>query len=983
MQIPKLVLLFTLFSLGSFVFAVQIEVLSADTLERRPITLPDGSESELIVISGSPVRLRIDDDEITAEYIEFDRASRLLRVVGAGDLTYDDISTEGQDYVVDLTTQEFSVQDVFIFTAPIDIQGVSAERLPGQVNVTAGAFSPCSRCNQDPQDYSFKAEQMRLYPGDRLVAFDVTVLVRDAPILFLPVLVVPLGPIERQPRFSISPGESTGLVSDDNGAEIALDWPYTIGANAYGTSSLRYYADVTPGAGNGFTESFFGGRIDRSYFGGGFDHTFYTEDGQGELDFFYLPALAEGDGTDTQNEFSFRFAYDTVESLDIPQLNVVAQRDDAEIQRIGEYGVTYQTTLFEDSFYGLDARFFTQGYYDFDGSDDVTLPSYVDRSTPEFTYGQVTLGPTEGASFGIGPVLLSDLLLDVGIFEDASSPSNRSAAQSPTSLGGRLLESHRLSIETLTPFPGFSVSGSTDFTGQYYTTGERLVNWNSELSAAQDFGVGTFSMTWNRDVNEGETPFRFDTLAAAQTRTDVTSSLALTPLEWLELNVNETYVFTDTRDPEEVGAGPLETRLDLFGNLNWLDIRFANDYDIRENDPGLLETAVELRSPDATLNGRLRYENIQDLQLAPDRVSGNIDDESETTVEAELGYGSLFSVDFSGGYEYSAEDGVSVGERKNFEFGATLGDLEQEDEVPGARFFYTRDLASSETQELGYELTGRYGPFFARLEQTFDFDDTLTDDTLYRLTWAGVVSAEATGFTLIPPSAVGLEPEDERGFESDFSVSLRDETQPTPDERIWEITYSTTFDPDFTNRFGGVGGYTDSQLDLLVDLPSTYVGTSLGDIGFRVNLSAELFLADAELEQTFLNSAELTLFSDFFSRVGVQGNLQYDGEYSGSDLTTSTLRIQEFGVTTRVTDELYVSALIDDFWDFTGGDASRSPYNFQPTLYVTWNRCCWALYGSLDTSNGSISVALGFPGDETGFQQAFDTPLALPRRDGE
>ena len=812
-------------------FAVQIRVLDADRLEFRPITLPDGSEGELTVISGSPVRMRIDEDEITAEYIEFDRESRLLRIVGAGDLSYGDVSTEGRDYVVDLSTEEFTVQDVIIFTAPIDIQGVSAERLPGQVDITAGAFSPCSRCNQERQDYAFRAERLRLYPGDRLVAFDVTVLIRDAPILFLPLLVIPLGPQDRQPRFSISQG--TGLVSNDDGAEIALDWPYVVGPNAYGTTSLRYYADVTPGAGTGFTESFFGGRIDQSYFGGGFEHNFFTDQGRGDLDFFYLPSLRESDGEDARNEFTFRFAYATIENLDIPQLNVLIERDDAANQRIGEYGVTYTSTLFGGSPFALNTRFFTQGYYDFDRGDDETLPSYADRNTPELTYGQFTLEPSENASFSVGPLILSDLLLDLGIFEDASSPSNRSAAQTPKSTAGRLLDRYRLSLETLSPFPGFSVSGSTDFSGQYYTTGERLVNWDSELSASQDFGVGSFSATLNRDVNEGETPFRFDALSVSQTRTDLTSSLSFTPLEWFSLDVNETYVFVDTRNPEDLGAGPIESRLELFNNLNWLNIEVANDYDPAENDPGNLETIFELRSPDPVVSGSLRYQHIADLDLTPNRTDGALENNSETTVTAELGYAGIFNVDLSGGYEYDDTDDegdavVIQGQSKPFELGATLGSLDQEDDLPGIRFFYERDLNQSEMREVGYEATGRYGPLEARVEQTFDFQNNRSDDTLYNLTWQGIISAEAEGFTLVPPSFVGLENESE----ADFSLSLRDETRPENEDRGWELTYSTTYDPDFTNRLGGTGGYQDSQLIFLVDLPTTYIGTGAGNIGF-------------------------------------------------------------------------------------------------------------------------------------------------------
>ena len=121
----------------------------------------------------------------------------------------------------------------------------------------------------------------------------------------------------------------------------------------------------------------------------------------------------------------------------------------------------------------------------------------------------------------------------------------------------------------------------------------------------------------NRDVNEGESPFRFDALSTSQTRTDLTSSLSFTQLPWFSLDVNETYVFVDTRNPEDLGAGPIESRLALFNNLSWLDIEVANDYDPEENAPGNLETLFELRSPDPVVSGGLRYEQIVDLDLAP------------------------------------------------------------------------------------------------------------------------------------------------------------------------------------------------------------------------------------------------------------------------------------------------------------------------------------------------------------------------------
>ena len=107
----------------------------------------------------------------------------------------------------ELEEETFSGQDVIIITSEIDVIGLDANRVPGQISVLTGEFSPCGRCNQEVQDYSFQAARLELFPGDRLVAFDVYLRIRDLPILYLPLLVVPLGPPDRQPQLSITAGD--------------------------------------------------------------------------------------------------------------------------------------------------------------------------------------------------------------------------------------------------------------------------------------------------------------------------------------------------------------------------------------------------------------------------------------------------------------------------------------------------------------------------------------------------------------------------------------------------------------------------------------------------------------------------------------------------------------------------------------------------------------------------------------------------------
>lgn len=50
-------------------------------------------------------------------------------------------------------------------------------------------------------DYAFRAKEILLYPGDRVVAREVTLLVGEKPVLTLPVLLLYLS--ERRPRLEV------------------------------------------------------------------------------------------------------------------------------------------------------------------------------------------------------------------------------------------------------------------------------------------------------------------------------------------------------------------------------------------------------------------------------------------------------------------------------------------------------------------------------------------------------------------------------------------------------------------------------------------------------------------------------------------------------------------------------------------------------------------------------------------------------------
>ena len=1022
--------------------AVEVEILDADKLEVRPITLPGGAQTELTIITGSPVRLNVDGDTIVAEYVEFDKASRIMRIVGPGNVAYDNITTKGKDYILDLSNGDLDFRDVFIFTEPIDIGGVAATRQPGQIDISAAQFSPCSRCRSEVQDYRFSAERMNFYPGDRLVAFNVTVYLRDLPSFFLPLMVVPLGPQDRRPRFNLTRG------SLSERAEVALDWPYVFGANAFGTTSLRYYADVTPGLSTSPTETILGGTVTQNYFGGGFDHRFYTERGRGTARFFYTPSFLPRTDYDvsTPEAYEYTLGYKTEEALSGLQTDLLLERDDLNNPRIinltARLGNTYE---------GFNFGYVTQTYFDLDLTDTSYSPSYDDAEGALRTYAQVQVSPEEDLTFSVGPFTLTNLLVTAGVYEDYANPSNNSATQASGLTiggrsiirGGRLLERHTVTLAPLSPFPGSSVSGSTNYTGQLYTTtnpggeNERLVDWTTTLSAEQTFDGGSFGLDFSRVILEGESPFAFDARTTPNSRTELTSEFSLTPLPWVDLNVSETYVFRDDRSyggfgtvgADELGAGPLETRAELFNNLDWLGVTLEQAYDLQNNDPGLLGATIELVSPNPVLTSRAQLSGVYDLDQTS-RLTGAKINESEINLETQFGYtpyaaleidlgydfngvrfdnfggdygnfdsgssysgsyGGSYSGNYSGGYtgNGSLEPGseaAGVELYKPLVVSLTAGTESQDDTIPSLTLSFDRDLNRDRMNAASYLATAKLGPLELTAEQNFDFDTYDASDTTFTLTYPGIAQLSASGFTLLPPQLIGLDlrPEDSTTYE----VSLLDQTQ-EDNTKLYKVTYTTTYGPLY-----GVGGeqyqgFSDTSVTAQTNLETTFFETPLGALGFGIDANAILELSSDDQPLTYLSSAAAQFTVDFFSRVGLQGTLSYAALATGLDITSQTLSFNEFGPTVRILDDLYLSVIFDDqngdVWQFINPGATPAlydaPYNFQPLIYLTLDRCCWAFYGAVNTKTGAISLTIGYPGSDQGLTGGFNTPIILPRRE--
>ncbi|MEX2541530.1 MAG: hypothetical protein WD314_06960 [Trueperaceae bacterium] len=951
--------------------AERIEIDTAgdpdSRLEIRNLTLPGGAEVQLYVIQGNPVEVTIGERQLIAEHIEVDLTHRLVRIVGFGTFITPDQTVQGLDLVIELEQESLTGRDVLIVTEAIDVTGVEATRMPGQIDVVSGAFSPCSRCGQGVEDFGFRAERIELYPGDRLVAFAVVVLVRGVSVLELPVLVVPLARPDRQPRLSISQG------SAGERAEVALDWPYVAGADAFGTFSVRYYADVDPVAGGGFQP--LGGRVTQSYLGGGVAHVFYTERGQGEFDLFYRPGFLTAGGDRERPQFTVMLAYATEDEgpgagADGPAVDLEIVRDDARRDRLLEYRLELA-----DGGEGIEATFLSQGFVDADPDDAVDTPSYDDRATPRRTPVRLVLEPEE-ERFTIGPLVLRRLALDLGVFEDASNPTNRSAAGQAYIDGGRLLERHSLELTPMALWSGMEVRGHTNFVGHYYTTGERQIDWDMQASATQRFaGVGSFGIVFNRDVNEGETPFRFDQIPL-RTRTDLRAELRLEPFPWLAFEARETYVFRDSRRPELEGFLPLESELRLFGNLAWLDASVSNSYDIAEGDPGNLDFEVTLRSPEPSPRASLEISHLEDLAVRPDRLTGEPTDESTTRLSLSYGLPAL-RIDAAGGYRYRPVEPDDPDDPLEhwlpFEAGLTIGTLEQEDPLPGLRVGYERNLNRRRVEALSLEARARIGELELAADQRFDLPAGGTARSSVAATYPGIARIEATNLTLLRPQWLGLPAGEPRA--TPYTVTLRD--APLTGREAWQLRYVTRYDPALDGG-GEPGGFRDTGLEARVLLEDEHLGGSR----FSVDLFADLQLHDDRQPISYLRRASIEFAADIEGLVGVQGALGYRGIFNNStgQVSRAELRLDEVAITVRALDELYLGALFDDVWDLTGGTAAQPAFDLRPELFVVWDRCCWALMGGWNTETGQLRLSLTAPGSSQGLTQVIDSPLVLPGR---
>ena len=130
---------------GLFAQAATLEVLSADRLELRR---EEGAE--LVILVGNPVEMRLDDQVLRAERVEYSRAARRLVLMGSVFLQDEEGRViQGEYLELYLEDETLEALKVEVQAGEFDFTGPVAQRVAGQILLQEGyrgiASSPTMR----------------------------------------------------------------------------------------------------------------------------------------------------------------------------------------------------------------------------------------------------------------------------------------------------------------------------------------------------------------------------------------------------------------------------------------------------------------------------------------------------------------------------------------------------------------------------------------------------------------------------------------------------------------------------------------------------------------------------------------------------------------------------------------------------------------------------------------------------------------------
>lgn len=949
--------------------ARTVKIISADTLELRQL---DGQELVLIGGTGeSGVELRVDDDIVKALRVEYNRTRRTLTLVGrASYFSASDAQTlTGENLVVDLGTEELTGQDVLISDADLEIRGSEVDRIPGQLRATGGYFTPCAKCGRTPNDYAFRAERLIVYPGDRLVAYRAQLLLADFPVLYLPVLVLPLNDPERQPRLSI------GQAAQD-GYTVEADLPFSIGSTTLGTTLLRYYQNRSPSFGVGVSL--------RSY-----QPLPFID----RLNLYVLsnprPFLSDGTqqpGSDLDINFSAKGRIPLVTAVrDLDYSLTVTRSDLGRASTDPERGVTNVN-------FGVNVEYplFTGQF------------SYVDRYGPEgvtrlttpLKQPEVVVDPKPYVQGGLS----TDFKFTVGHYTAQSNPLSRSATLQGINIStSRIEEQHSLGYSAK-PWTNADLTLTNTFTGRYYGTGARTVQLNLGAQLTQRWNTtNTFTVSGAYTRIEGTSPFAFDALPGRRISAPIGLTISTVPVKDVSFGVSLTrdlMVGPEAQAPAtfnlSVNRVPLSASASLAHNFYTGEVESAN-YSITLSDPRTDEQIAAANRASAVQSANpARTAQASANPAAANSGAGAPADASQSGA-GQTGTGAGNPSDTQAGS--SQTDGATSTANGT----ATNTVTPPPAPAPVRRLWPAPNLSLSASG--GYSRSGGYSPFTVRATVTGDvrtnnfnvfathaiqtpnistigaeFNATGTRDTVLNPftvsaretlnfpTDAAILSAQAT------PRLSGSASLTWRGA---YTLSTAHDlliNQPATTKESGTLTFSAgTVAGQATNwqvTYGGpfdVARFGWTRPTLSASLRTTRPGQSIGIAGV-------LNVKGLDQPRTELSRADLTADWQFGTRFSLSGTANYNRIRTGTfpdDKATDTLILNPLKLGLALGNGpkpgAYLTASLRQ--TFTWQDGVRlNPTPLAPVIGLTIDRCCWAIQAEIDLSIQRYRLAIGLPG---------------------
>lgn len=522
-------------------------------------------------------------ERIEAERVIYERSRKRLQLLGK--VVYN--TADGERITADnlelyLDDNSLEAQGVRIETGQILLSGPICARFAGQILLENGYVTPCFGCGQEVPDYAFRAREVLLYPGDRIVAYDAEILLQETPVLRLPILLLNLA--ERRPRVEVGQNNQDGVF-------LRADLPY-VGLGGQGFTLFRAY--------------------EKRGLGLGFDHT-----GLGlareRYKVLYVPPLTEG-GPDL---WSFDLLY---------SLEQDGWKRNFTVKRL--LGSDLTDLKFELTRTSKDEPTVRVTYDPFFDHNPTTAPPTRTQKVPEIEIG-----------FPRG--LQGDLRLTgkftVGRYFAQVNPLNRSAVAQ-----GRYLEAARTLVEynlswSRAPWTGANLSLENRFRGFYYSTEERQIDWTTSLTFNQTLGGLGLGVSAVRDYKEGETPFNFDVVSPrAQRNFNLNTSLTFRPDQAVSLTAKAPYNLLEdkwglletglTLNPrplslslnhsQDAELGPKSTSVNFGYSPNPFSLRATLSYDWRGNpnqktDPAF--SPLSITASYALTGGSISLQHSQDV----------------------------------------------------------------------------------------------------------------------------------------------------------------------------------------------------------------------------------------------------------------------------------------------------------------------------------------------------------------------------------